>query len=109
MEQRGQQGFVAMQKQLFEHQDDPGFQKKAALERYAKRAGLNKGKFKRALAQHTHAAHIQQDLKDAAAAQITEVPSFVVGHYRVNGTITLRMLKRLVDRSLSENCSPPAK
>jgi len=106
MEQRGQQGFVEMQKQLFEHQDDPGFQKQAALERYARHVGLNRQKFKRALAQHSHAAHIQQDLKDAAAAQVTEVPAFVVGRYRVNGTITLRMLKRLTDRSLAESCGP---
>ncbi len=106
MEQRGQQGFVAMQKQLFEHQDDPGFQKPSALERYARRVGLDRQKFRRALAKHTHAAHIQQDLKDATTAQVTDVPAFVVGRYRVNGTITLRMLKRLTERALAESCSP---
>lgn len=105
MEQQGQKGFVEMQKQLFEHQDDPGFQKQSALERYARHAGLNRQKFKQALVKHTHAAHIQQDLKDAAAAQITDVPAFVVGRYRVNGTITLRMLKRLTDRALAETCN----
>ena len=108
MEQRGQKGFIEMQKQLFEHTDEPDFQKRSALERYARHAGLNRAKFKRALSQHTHAAQIQQDLKDAATAQVTDVPAFVVGRYRVNGTITLRMLKRLTERSLAENCSPGA-
>jgi len=80
--QRGNAGFWRMHDLLFANQRHLD---RADLERYARAAGLDLGRFRSALDQHSHAAAIASDQALAARVEATGTPLFFINGRRFVG------------------------
>lgn len=97
--QKGADGFWAYHDKLFENQkalqrDD--------LEKYAQQVGLDMAKFKAALDNNTHKAHVQADMAVAQKAGVRGTPAFTINGYFLSGAQPFPQFKRLIDIALKE-------
>ena len=97
--QKGNAGFWAMHKKLFENQRTLG---RENLEKFAGEIGLDLPKFKAALDAHTHKANVDADAKAAGDAQIGGTPAFVINGYFLNGAQPAAKFRKLIDKALAE-------
>ena len=100
--QKGNAGFWKMHDLLFANQGIEGGLKRPALEKYASQAGLDAGKFARALDTSSHKAEIDADMKSASNAGISGTPAFVINGYYLGGAQPYGRFRRLVERALAE-------
>ena len=80
--QRGNAGFWRMHDLLFANQRALG---RADLERYARTVGLDLGRFRSALDQHTHEAAIAADAAMATGLDAAGTPHFFINGQRLSG------------------------
>ena len=104
--QKGDAGFWAMAKLLFEDASEAALQRSALTDK-ARKAGLNVAAFEAALDSGRHRATIEADRKAAADAGITGTPAFAINDYFVSGNRTLPAYARLVRRALGPREPPP--
>jgi len=97
--QKGNAGFWAMHKKLFENQRALG---RENLEKFAGEIGLDLAKFKAALDSHTHKASVDADAKAAGDAQIGGTPAFVINGYFVSGAQPAAKFKKVIEKALAE-------
>jgi protein-disulfide isomerase len=100
--QKGNDGFWKMHKKLFDNQSTPNGLERAALEKYAEELGLDMGKFKAALDDHTHKAAIEADSKAADTAGISGTPGIVVNGYFIGGAQPYKEFQRIIELALKE-------
>jgi len=99
--QKGNAGFWAMHKKLFENQRTL---ERADLERIATEVGgINMARFRTALDNHTHKAAVEADMAavTAAGAQIG-TPSFFINGRLLQGAQPFDAFKAAIDRALAE-------
>jgi protein-disulfide isomerase len=80
--QAGNKGFWKYHDKLFANQSAI---KRPDLEKYAEELGLDVGKFKAALDNHTHKAAVEKDMEAAKQAGVSGTPAFTVNGYFVSG------------------------
>jgi protein-disulfide isomerase len=97
--QKGSDGFWKFHKALFEKQPDI---KRPTLEAIAQEQGLDMGKFKAALDNHTHKAAIDKDKKIADDAGIRGTPGFTINGYFVSGAQPFQAFDKLIKLALKE-------
>jgi protein-disulfide isomerase len=97
--QKGNAGFWAMHKKLFENQRALG---RENLEKFAGEIGLDLAKFKAALDSHVHKASVDADAKAAGDAQIGGTPAFVINGYFVSGAQPAAKFKKVIEKALAE-------
>ena len=97
--QQGDAGFWKMHEILFANQRSLD---RAALEGYAKKAGLDMRKFRAALDQDAHESAIKADEAAAKAAGVDGTPAFVINGYHVSGAQPFGKLKKVIDRALED-------
>jgi protein-disulfide isomerase len=94
----GAQGkFWKMHDELFANQsalDRP------ALEKYAAKIGLNMGKFKAALDNHTFKAAVDKDLADARELGVQGTPNFFINGRPMRGAVPYEQFKTAVDEEI---------
>jgi protein-disulfide isomerase len=100
--QKGNDGFWKYHAKLFENQKTPDGLLRPALEKYAEELGLDMGKFKKALDEHTHKAAVDADSKVADDAGISGTPAFVINGYFISGAQPFGKFKKAIDRALAE-------
>ncbi|MCA9646782.1 MAG: thioredoxin domain-containing protein, partial [Myxococcales bacterium] len=98
--QKGDAGFWKYHKALFESQQK-GLGRET-LESIAQEQGLDMTKFKAALDQHTHAAAVEADKKEANAAGINGTPGFTVNGYFISGAQPFPAFKKAIELALKE-------
>jgi predicted DsbA family dithiol-disulfide isomerase len=101
-EQRGDDAFFQMVERV---QGDIGTGRgvsRANIERHATELGLDAGRFRRALDEHTHSKAVDEDAAAAHAVDIRGTPAFVINGYFVSGAQPLQMFERVVERALSD-------
>ncbi|HJX66187.1 MAG TPA: thioredoxin domain-containing protein [Polyangia bacterium] len=95
----GAQGkFWKMHDELFANQsalDRP------ALEKYAAKIGLNMGKFKAALDNHTFKAAVDKDLADAKELGVQGTPNFFINGRPMRGAVPYEQFKTVVDEEIA--------
>jgi protein-disulfide isomerase len=104
--QKGDAGFWAMAKLLFEDQTAASLDRPALAEKAAK-VGLDVRAFDAALDSGRHRAKIEADSKAAADAGIKGTPGFAINDYFLSGAHPLRGFERLVRRALGPR-EPPS-
>ena len=97
--QKGNAGFWAMHKKLFENQRALG---RKNLKKFAGEIGLDLAKFKAALDGHTHKAAVDADAKAAGDAGIGGTPAFVINGYFLSGAQPAAKFRKLIDKALAE-------
>jgi protein-disulfide isomerase len=97
--QKGNEGFFKMHKLLFDNQQNL---ERQDLEGYAKKIGLDVGRFGRALDSHVHKAAVDADQKAATDAAVSGTPAFFVGPFFLSGAQPYPKFKKLVERTLAE-------
>jgi protein-disulfide isomerase len=97
--QKGNAGFWAMHKKLFENQRALG---RENLEKFAGEIGLDVAKFKAALDSHVHKAAVDADAKAAGDAQIGGTPAFVINGYFVSGAQPAAKFRKVIEKALAE-------
>lgn len=100
--QKGSDTFWKMHDVLFQNQSTPEGLKRPALETYAQQLGLDMGKFKSALDNHSHKAQVDADSKVGDDAGISGTPAFTINGYFVSGAQPFPKFKKLIDRALAE-------
>lgn len=100
--QKGNKGFWAMAKLLFEGQGTEGGLERAAIEGYGKKVGLDAKKLTAALDDHRHQAAIAVDQKAARDAGIAGTPTAAVNRYLVRGARSAARYRRLTRMALAE-------
>jgi len=100
--QKGSDTFWKMHDVLFQNQSTPDGLKRPALENYAGQLGLDMGKFKSALDNHSHKALVDADAKVGDDAGISGTPAFTINGYFVSGAQPFPKFKKLIDRALAE-------
>jgi protein-disulfide isomerase len=80
--QGGNKAFWKFHEKLFANQQAI---KRPDLEKYAQELGLDMARFKAALDNHTHKAHVEKDMEVAKQAGVSGTPAFVVNGYFVSG------------------------
>jgi protein-disulfide isomerase len=100
--QRGNPGFWAMAALLFQHQDDAGGLQRPALDAYARKLGLDLGRFSRSLDAHTHRADIDADRAAAVHANLSVTPTVVINGLVLGGAQPYVRFRKLVTRALAE-------
>jgi protein-disulfide isomerase len=103
--QKGNAGFAAMHKQLFDNQKAL---KRQDLESYAAKIGLDATRFARALDAHAHKAAIDADERAATEAGASGTPAFFIGPYFLSGAQPLPKFKKLVELVLNGPATPAA-
>lgn len=101
-EQKGNAGFWAYHKALFEAQGTPDGIKRPGLEKIAQEQGLDMAKFKAALDSHKHKAQVDADNEIGQKAGISGTPAAVINGYFVSGAQPFPAFKKLIDRALKE-------
>jgi protein-disulfide isomerase len=94
---RRQGKFWPMQKLLFENQKTLSRDK---IMRFARRIGLNFGKFKQDLNNPEIAKAVQQDRSEGMEADITGTPAIFINGYRYTGTLNYDAIKNAVQSEL---------
>jgi protein-disulfide isomerase len=74
---------------------------RASLEKYAKEAGLDLAKFKKALDEHTYADAVRADMKLGEQIGVQGTPTMIVGTKRVENPTELSAVTPLVDAELA--------
>jgi len=97
--QKGNDGFWAFHKKLFEKQQDI---KRPTLEAIAQELSLDMGKFKAALDNHTHKAVVDKDKEIANQAGIRGTPGFTINGYFVSGAQPFGEFDKLIKLALKE-------
>jgi protein-disulfide isomerase len=97
--QKGKEGFWAYHDKLFANQKKL---ERSDLETYAEELGLDMARFKKALDDHTHKAHVDFDLEASKKAGIGGTPAFVVNGYFISGAQPYPKFKKLIKRALKE-------
>lgn len=97
--QKGDAGFWKMHELLYANQQNLD---RASLEGYARKAGLDLGKFRAALDQNAHESTIKADEAAARAAGVDGTPAFVINGYHVSGAQPFGKLKKVIDRALED-------
>ena len=92
--QKGNEGFWAMHRLLFENQRSLDT---ATLEKLAKTVGLDVDRFKKALSRKNHKAAIEKQRASAQSYGATLTPSFYVNGIRLRGAHPLEEFVRIVD------------
>ena len=83
-------------------------QEREDLEKYAKQAGLDTGKFAKALDDHTYKAAVDKDLALGAELGVEGTPTMVVGTERVEDPRNVEALSATIDAQLSAaGVTPP--
>jgi len=100
--QRGSAGFFKMHAMLMDGQGKPDGLKRAALDDYAKKLGLDFARFTRALDNHVHLTAIQADKTVAQGAGISGTPGFVVNGTFISGAQSFRTFRRTIDAALGK-------
>lgn len=83
---------------LFKNQRDLD---RPSLEKYAKEAGLDVAKFKKALDDHTYADAVKSDMKLAMEAHVSGTPSMFIGAERTENATDFDALSREIDAKLA--------
>jgi protein-disulfide isomerase len=83
---------------LFQHQRELD---RASLEKYAKEAGLDLGKFKKALDEHTFAEAVKADQKLGTEGHVSGTPSMFIGTERVANATDFDSLAKQIDAKLA--------
>jgi protein-disulfide isomerase len=97
--QKGNNGFWAFHKALFDKQPDI---KREALEAIAKEQGLDMNKFKAALDNHTHKAVVDKDKAVGTQAGVSGTPAFTINGYFVSGAQPFQAFDKLIKLALKE-------
>ncbi len=97
--QKGNKGFWAMHKLLFESQKNL---KRADLEGYASRIGLDVARFKKALDDGRHDKKIKADEDIAKAAGIRGTPGTVINGYFLSGAQPLARFKQVIRMAIAD-------
>jgi protein-disulfide isomerase len=97
--QKGSEAFWKFHDKLFEKQPEI---KQPTLEAIAQEIGLDMGKFKAALANHTHKAMIDKDKQVASQAGIQGTPAFTINGYFVSGAQPFQQFDKLIKLALKE-------
>lgn len=97
--QKGADGFWAYHDKLFANQKA---MQRADLEKYAQEVGLDMNKFKAALDNRTHKAHVDADMAVAQKAGVKGTPAFTINGYFLSGAQPFPQFKRLIDVALKE-------
>jgi protein-disulfide isomerase len=103
--QKGEAGFWAFAKLLWEDQSEAALGKEGLIAK-AKAAGLDADKMRAALDSGAHRAAVKADSDAAAQAKITGTPSFAVNDYYVGGAQFLIAFKRAVKLALGPHVTP---
>jgi protein-disulfide isomerase len=72
-----------------------------SLEEFATKAGLDMGKFKKALDDHTHAAMVKSDMKLGEEAGVSGTPTLFVGTERVSNPTDFEAVSKQIDAKLA--------
>jgi protein-disulfide isomerase len=96
--QQGSEGFWKFHDTLFENQKAL---QRADLEKYAAAQGLNMAKFKKALDEHTHAKHVENDVALAGKVGISGTPAFTVNGAFVSGAQPFEQFDKLIKQALA--------
>jgi protein-disulfide isomerase len=100
--QKGDKAFWEYHDKLFEGQKSPGLAREA-LEKYASEiAGVDMGKFKKALDDRTHQAVVERDAEDGKKAGISGTPGFVVNGYFISGAQPYGAFKKAISLAKKE-------
>jgi protein-disulfide isomerase len=94
-----QDRFWKMHSLLFEHQRTLNEQK---VMRFARRLGLNEGKFKEDLASPEIAAKVERDRREGESAGITSTPALFINGVRYMGPKSKAAVSDAIDRQLEE-------
>jgi protein-disulfide isomerase len=105
--QQGSIGFWKMHDKLFAGQTSPGLDR-PALDGYARETGLDMAAFADALDNRTQRAVVDADHKAATDADISGLPTFVIGGYLMSGAQPASKFRKLIDRVLKEGPAHPA-
>jgi len=97
--QKGNTGFWAFHKALFDKQPDI---KRPALEAIAQEQGLDMNKFKAALDNHTHKAVVDKDKAVGTQAGVSGTPGFTINGYFVSGAQPFSAFDKLIKLALKE-------
>jgi protein-disulfide isomerase len=97
--QKGSDAFWKFHGKLFEKQPEI---KRPTLEAIAQELGLDMGKFKAALDNHTHKAAIDKDKAIADAAGIRGTPGFTINGYFVSGAQPFQQFDKLIKLAFKE-------
>jgi len=95
--QAGNKGFWKYNEKLFANQSAI---KRPDLEKYAEELGLDVGKFKAALDNHTHKAAIDKDMEAAKQAGVSGTPAFTVNGYFVSGAQPFPAFNKVIKLAL---------
>src|SRR5690606_30004284 len=98
--QGGNRAFWKMHNALFNMTGEGVSLSREDLEGYAKQAGLDLPRFRRALDEGAHEDKIIADEEAADRLGIQGTPAFVIGGYLVKGAQPLEHFERIVDRVL---------
>src|SRR5262249_14680194 len=90
--------FWALHDLLFQNQRDL---ERASLDRYAAQAGLDLGKVKKALDEHTYSPAGKSDVKLGTEAHVSGTPSMFIGTERVENATDFESLSHAIDRRLA--------
>jgi protein-disulfide isomerase len=96
--QQGSQGFWRFHDALFEHQQSLG---DADLERYAQAQGLDMARFRRAMADHTHAAAVDANLAAAQRVEANGTPHFFINGRRLVGAQPEEAFVQRIDEAMA--------
>jgi len=107
--QKGNTAFWAFHDRLFKEQgSSPEAIQRPALEKYAEEAGLDMGKFKKALDTNSNKAFVDSESAVADRAGISGTPAFVITvsgqkeGYFISGAQPFSKFKKLIDKALKE-------
>jgi len=95
--QRGDAAFWSFHDTLFRHQQDAGGLQRPALEQYAQALGMDMGRFRSALDQHTHRADVDSDRALAQSLAANGTPHFFVNGRRLVGAQPVGRFTALID------------
>ncbi len=98
--QKGDAGFWAFSKRLFEAQSSPGGFDRATIESVAAEVGLDVAQLSAAIDARTHWKAVQADLELTERLKITGTPAFVINDYFVSGAQPFFTFKRRIDDAL---------
>jgi protein-disulfide isomerase len=98
--QQGSDGFWKYHDKLFENQKA---MMRPDLEKYAEEiGGINMARFKKALDDHTHQAHVEADMEIAKKAGVRGTPAFTVNGYFLSGAQPYPQFQKMIKLALSE-------
>lgn len=106
--QGGMAAFTKLHAILFAHQGEKEGLRRERLDEYAKEAGLDVAKFKKALDERRHKAAVEAESAAAEAVGINSTPTMVVNGYLLTGSESFRHIRRVVELARGE-AQPVAK